>query len=77
MIRRYGDARLLETPLEAARHALLPDPHDPYGPDLVARVDAFERKVYCDAWWWGCVCGAISAGLVSGACFLGWLTWAA
>ena len=78
MTRRYGDLRLLESPLEAARRALLPaDPTDPQASDLVPRIDAFEQKVYCDAWWWGYICGAVSAGLVGAAFVIGWLEWAA
>lgn len=72
----YGDARNHETPLEAARHALMPDRTDPYAFDLVARIDAFEQKVYRAGWWWGCICGAVGAAVINIACAIGWTTWA-
>lgn len=77
MTRIHGDARVHETPLESARHALMPHPFDPQGFDVVTRIDAFERQVYVRAWEWGFVCGAVVASLVAAAGVLGWATWAA
>jgi hypothetical protein len=54
-----------------------PCPTAPFadGESTIAKWDRWEQRVYSQGWWWGFICGATCAALVSATAVIGWSTW--